>query len=576
MTETNTQKVRRLLGLDTPQAVEELSDETIGHFLDDHNQNVYVAAVWVARYYINRIAQAQPQRAANLQATIDDLLRATGGDAGGERLIILGSDTAIAVTQAAASGELTQSDLDAHTADEDAHHAQGRVTGVSYTAASHTLTVRNSDGSQHSAVLPDGQTAAQVAALIATHAADDDAHHTPTVDTNYTNDSLVLGSNNVLTLTDSNGDTVTVDLSTLASAGGGSGGVTHLGNGNMNANGVLSLNGTDDPSDGDVVYFSVGTIASGADSNDTVTVSHNGNSYGLQGEHASSIHGDDLYADTSYVGFFGSSAIDLFGVVGGSALVDAQIDAKIATHTADDDAHHSPGLSSAQVNALIATHAADDDAHHTPTLDTNYTNASLALGTNNVLTLTDSNGDSVTVDLSSLAGSGGGGGGFVAPTTVSETRFEVALAQATIATATHDDIDGSRHSLVASLVGNSEDFGIASNSLRCADNRGGIYSLSICVDIAATGGNRKTFRPRLDMALAGSPTAYTPYWCGTTEYMRDAGWRGNSIMYTVNDIVLAPGDRLRFTVLAREDASSVSTIDYTTGDIKGRIWRRTA
>jgi len=58
--------------------------------------------------------------------------------------------------------------------------------------------------------------------------------------------------------------------------------------------------------------------------------------------------------------------------------------------------------------------------------------------------------------------------------------------------------------------------------------------------------------------------------------VRDDGWRGNSIMYTVNDIVLAPGDRLRFTVLAREDASSVSTIDYTTGDIKGRIWRRTA
>lgn len=123
---------------------------------------------------------------------------------------------------------------------------------------------------------------------------------------------------------------------------------------------------------------------------------------------------DSAYATTGYV----DNAVA--GVSAGGGLDADAVDAKIATHTGDADAHHTPptladlgGVNTSQVNTIIAddiaTHAADVNAHHTPTapLDAAGLVALIDNSEGNVDAAVSA-GDNTKVALTGAAATGGG------------------------------------------------------------------------------------------------------------------------------------------------------------------------
>ena len=91
---------------------------------------------------------------------------------------------------------------------------------------------------------------------------------------------------------------------------GGGASAVNLGSGDIGSDGALGLDGTTDPSEGDLVVFSIGSIDDAATS---IALTHNSNTYSIQRGGTETLSPDDLEADTSYLGYLGSSStITLF------------------------------------------------------------------------------------------------------------------------------------------------------------------------------------------------------------------------------------------------------------------------
>ncbi len=230
-------------------------------------------------------------------------------------------------------------------------------------------------------------------------------------DTDTTVSTLVLGDDNVLTLTDSGNTQRTVDLSSLAEGGGGPWSLTES------------------------RYVDTG---SSADLMDDATESENQRRSGrLYVVDTGGAFTYDIDPDAAYN--YDNATLAFYAVSGSTVTVQVEGDTRIT-------------LAGGEFAQFIYEHSgAGEWIVYTTNQEGGTTVASLSLGNDNVLTLTDSAGATRTVDLSDLV---------TTDTDTDTTNASLALSAANVLTLTDSDGNSVQVSL-ASLAGGSATLGPA-------------------------------------------------------------------------------------------------------------------